>query len=290
MALRTGVVTRRSLLVGGLASAAQKPAEPPPPDFLCPMDRDVRSQGPGKCPRCGMKLVANLPDPESYRLRVTAQPSPVRAGKPAKFEFTVLHPKSGAAVREFEIVHERIFHLFLIGQDLSFFAHEHPEQQPGGTFRFETVLPRAGAYRLVADCYPKGGTPQFLTHSLFTAGSRLAPPPTLAPDLAPKRGENISVEFRSEPASPLAGQETQLHFRIAPAEGLELYLGASGHLLTASDDLVDLVHDHPFLVNGGDIQFNVIFPRPRTYRVWVQFQRQGVVNTVAFNVPVTELR
>jgi len=32
-------------------------------EFTCPMDRDVRSKTPGKCPRCGMTLVANLPDP-----------------------------------------------------------------------------------------------------------------------------------------------------------------------------------------------------------------------------------
>lgn len=275
--------------MGGAARAAQKVAEPPPADFLCPMDRDVRSAGPGKCPRCGMKLVANLPDPESYRLRVTAQPSPLRAGKPTRFEFAVLHPKTGAVVREFEIVHERIFHLFLISQDLSYFAHEHPEPTASGTFLFETTLPRPGAYRLVADCYPKGATPQFLTQTIFTAGARLEPPPEIAANLTPQRAQNISVELRTEPA-PLAGQETQLHFRIAPADGLEQYLGAWGHLLTASDDLVDLIHDHPFLVNGGDLQFNVIFPRPRTYRVWVQFQRQGVVNTVKFDVPVSELR
>jgi hypothetical protein len=36
--------------------------------------------------------------------------------------------------------------------------------------------------------------------------------------------------------------------------------------------------------------FNVIFPRARTYRVWIQFQRKGVVNTVAVNIPVTELK
>jgi len=34
------------------------------------------------------------------------------------------------------------------------------------------------------------------------------------------------------------------------------------------------------------MQFSLIFPRARTYRVWVQFQRQGVVNTAHFDVPV----
>lgn len=85
--------------------------------------------------------------------------------------------------------------------------------------------------------------------------------------------------------------KTLLFFRVDPAEGLEKYLGAWGHMLAASEDLVDMIHNHPFLGEGGpQIQFNLIFPRAVVYRLWVQFQRQGVVNTVRFDVPVTELK
>ncbi len=31
-------------------------------------------------------------------------------------------------------------------------------------------------------------------------------------------------------------------------------------------------------------------PRESLYRVWVQFERQGTVNTVAFTVPVSRLK
>ena len=34
----------------------------------------------------------------------------------------------------------------------------------------------------------------------------------------------------------------------------------------------------------------MIFPREGVYRVWVQFQNKGEVNTMAFNVPVKQLR
>ena len=83
-------------------------------------------------------------------------------------------------------------------------------------------------------------------------------------------------------------------FRVTPEQGVERYLGAWGHMLVASADLVDMTHNHPITTadsSGGagkDIQFNVAFPRAGVYRVWVQFQRLGVVNTVAFNVPVEE--
>ena len=60
-------------------------------------------------------------------------------------------------------------------------------------------------------------------------------------------------------------------------------------MLAASSDLIDLLHIHPFLVKGGDIQFNILFPRPGLYRIWTQFQRSGVVNLVVFTVQVKAL-
>ena len=65
-----------------------------------------------------------------------------------------------------------------------------------------------------------------------------------------------------------------------------------GHMLAASFDLIEMIHIHPYLApdssghSDKQLQFNMTFPRAGVYRVWVQFQRKGVVNTVAFNVPV----
>ena len=262
-------------------------------DFICPMDRDVRSAQAGKCPRCGMKLVANLPEPQEYRVDLKTSPRPLRAGAKARIDFTVRHPKTDAVVREFELMHERLFHLFVISGDLSFFAHEHPGQSSSGAFRFRTTLPKPGLYRVAADFYPKGATPQMVSKTLITAGSGpadVAVAPRLEADLGPQQGSNLKVELVMEPREPLAGKETLLFFRVSPGEGIEQYLGAWGHMLAASDDLLDIVHDHPLYVTLPRIQFNVIFPRERMYRVWVQFQRAGVVNTLAFNVPVRALR
>ena len=76
-----------------------------------------------------------------------------------------------------------------------------------------------------------------------------------------------------------------------PDDGLEPYLGAWGHMLAVSEDLVDLVHTHPFIADGGPtVQFNLVFPRPGLFRIWTQFQRQGVVNTLHFDVPVRALQ
>jgi hypothetical protein len=112
----------------------------------------------------------------------------------------------------------------------------------------------------------------------------------LAPALAPVRAENLTASVRLDPSPAVAGLETRMFFTLDPAAGLEPWLGAWGHMLAVSDDLIDMMHLHPFLADGGPIvQFNAIFPRPRLYRLWVQFQRQGTVNTVAFTIPVRAL-
>ncbi len=256
-------------------------------DWVCPMDPDVHAAAPGKCPRCGMTLVASLPVALEYPVRVETEPAVLRPGQPVDLTFLIFDPKTNQPVRKYEIVHEKLFHLFIVSRDLSFFVHDHPEVQPDGSFRFRAVFPRPGEYRLLCDFYPAGGTPQMIARTLIVPGEAVRPA-ALKPDLAPKESENLRVELRTEPPQPLAGQKTMLFFKLSPADGLEPYLGASGHMLVASEDLIDMIHTHP--AYAGPEQFNVIFPRPGIYRVWVQFQRLGVVNTAAFNVNAAELR
>jgi hypothetical protein len=256
--------------------------------YVCPMDPDVRSNQPGKCPRCGMTLRAGLPEPVEYRMDFSVTPRPVKPNQKTTFAFTVRDPWKNRPVRNFQIVHERLFHMFVVGQNLEFFVHDHPTLRPDGTFVYDIALPQAGMYRILGDFYPDGATPQLIAKTLIVPGPAPAPV-SLTRDYAPNDAANMRVSFRTEPPEPISGMRTQLHFHIEPAEGLELYLGAWGHMLAASDDLIDLIHTHPFLANGGDIQFNVDFPRARAYRVWVQFQRKGVVNTVRFDVPVKDL-
>jgi heavy metal-binding protein len=276
-----------ALLAAGLLCAQQAI------EFTCPMDRDVRSKTPGKCPRCGMPLVANLPEPVEYPVDLRVDPPQIPSARPVALEFRIADPATGAPVKQFEIVHEKLFHLFIVSQDLQYFAHLHP-QFDGAAFRLDTVLSKPGTYRLLADFYPTGGTPQLVPKTITTAGYMTPLEtgiPRLAPDLSPKQAENLTAELKLDPPQPIAGKKTMLFVHLTPAEGLEPFIGAWAHLLAVSDDLVDTIHDHPFIANGGpDMQFNIFFPREAAYRVWIQFQRKGVVNTVAFTIPVTALR
>jgi hypothetical protein len=278
--------------------------QPPPPtpadpevEFVCPMDKDVRSPVPGKCPRCGMTLVAGIPDAHEFPVRITTAPKILKAGEENLLTFHIEDPVTEKTVDDFEIMHEKLFHLFLISQDLQFFRHVHPIMQSDGTFDLDVKFPHPGLYRVLSDFYPKGATPQLIANTLFVPGVGMKMVPAkLTADLAPNKTENMEVSLTTEPPQPIAGMKTLMFFRLTPNDGIEPYIGAMGHMLAASADLIDLMHTHPFLVSdpeGGtvkQIQFNLIFPREGIYRVWVQFQRKGVVNTAVFNIPVTVLK
>jgi hypothetical protein len=286
---------RRDVLkLVGLAGLAARGQEPPEAEveWVCPMDPDIREKRAGQCPRCRMDLVAGIPPFEEYPLRLEMTPGAWRAGQKVRMKFEVVHPKTGRRVRDFLLVHERYFHLFVVSADLNYFAHEHPEPQADGTFLFETTLPKAGLYRVLGDFYPKGGTPQLAVKTILSGGAGVSSldVPRLGPVQAEARGVNLSARLRLEPAEPVAGWKTLLFFELSESEGLEQYLGAWGHLLCASADLIDLIHTHPFLADGGPkLQFNVMFPRAGMHRLWPQFQRKGEVNTLRFDLRVREI-
>jgi hypothetical protein len=255
------------------------------------MDPDIRAYTAGACRRCGMKLVAGIPDPVAFHLDVRAVPAAPRPGQPSVLQFLVHDPWKDRPVRNFNIVHERLFHAFVVSEDLEFFAHGHPLLVADGVFQYPIVFPEAGIFRVLADFYPESATPQLTTTTVIVPG--MAPGPArVGHDYSPKRGTNIGVSLESIPEAPVAGNRTQLRVTLDAESGLQKYLGAWGHLLAVSDDLIDMMHEHPYRGDGGSqIEFALVFPRARPYRIWMQFQRDGVVNTVRFDVPVsTEAR
>jgi hypothetical protein len=257
--------------------------------FICPMDPDVRSNQPGTCRRCGMKLREGIPEPVEFHLGLTLTPRAAKPNQPEQIKFSVHDPWKDRPVTTFQIVHEKLFHMFVVSQDLQFFLHDHPVLQPNGEFLYTLAFPKPGMYRVLGDFYPDGATPQLIAKTVIVAGTPPAPA-QLPRDYSTKQSENMQVEMTTDPPQPIAAQKTQIYFRLTPADGLEKYIGSWSHMLAASDDLIDMIHTHPFIADGGpQIQFSLEFPRARTYRIWVQFQRKGVVNTAHFDVPVKEL-
>ena len=230
------IVRLLTLLLGGSLCAQETV-------YVCPMDPDVRSNKPGVCTRCGMKLATGIPEPAEYAMDLTVSPRVPKPQQPAKLNITVRDPWKDRPVKSFQIVHEQLFHLFVVSQDMQFFVHDHPNFEPDGDFSYGLSFPKAGMYRLLGDFYPDGATPQLIPKTVFVPGTPMAPV-TLPRDYSTKDTENMQVELVTDPPRPIAHVKTMMFFKVKPADGLELLLGAWGHMLVASDDLIDMVHTH----------------------------------------------
>jgi len=279
--------------------------------YACAMHPDVMSDKPGKCPKCAMTLVrTRRPEMAEYEVKLATTPAVVKPGKKFRLSFLISHPKSRELVKEFNIVHDKPFHLFVVSQDLTYFAHIHPQQQADGGFTIETMVPKAGSYIIYCDIFPVGGMPQVAHLNLITAGfdgDLFSSQAQLEPDkILTKTLDGVRFELTLNPPEPIGGRPATLKYHLTdektggPVTDLQPYLGAWGHTLILSEDVSDYIHSHPTemipdgvdrtkIYGGPDVSFDAFFPRPGRYRVWSQFQRQGQLITVSFTIGVRRL-
>jgi hypothetical protein len=250
-------------------------------EYTCPMHADVRTNAPGKCPKCEMALVSVIPAvPEDFRLIVNTTPKTPKTGEKIQLRFSVLNPRTGQQVKDFNLLHNKLFHLFIISQDLVEFQHIHPRQESDGKFVVETTLTRGGNYKVYSDFHPAEGVPQVLqsnirtagySNDLFASGAKILTDASLVKmvegqHITRENAANIGVEFdslkrkdlnplkielRLEPQEIIAGKPVLLTYQLfdsktgQPVSDLSPYLGAMGHTLILSEDQTDYVHTHP---------------------------------------------
>jgi Heavy metal binding domain len=328
---RTWIAFALMLLVASALTAAllqnapQAPAQSTNEEtaYLCPMHPDYTMDVAGKCPRCGMALVrAAAYDVRDYRLDFRTIPPVVVAGQKATLRFKISHPSFNATIEKFEVVHDRQYHLFVISQDMEYFQHLHPEQRPDGTWTIDLTLPKAGYYKVLSDFLPSGGSTQFIARPLVTAGytgDLAADSAHLVPDTLHKTTvDDLTADVSFDPPKFVAGLYGHLTFHLTdtrtgrPVTDLQTYLGAFGHTLIMSEDMVDYVHSHPIdistsdengpkqfmlptgvdpetLRGGPEVTFEGLMPKPGRYRAWTQFRRNNKLYTFAttFDVGAT---
>ncbi len=283
-------------------------------DYTCPMHPDVHQAQEGLCPRCGMPLSSVKPSViGEYQLKVISLPRSPKVGEKVQLRFVISEPQTGARVKRFVVNHEKLFHLFIISQDLADYQHIHPQLEPDGSFVVETVLPRTGLYKLHSDFFPIGGTSQVIHRELTTAGygrgraAMAAPPPHLTPDATLTKtidGMKINLSLgNGDGVAPVAGLFVPLKYRLtdahtgAPVQDLQPYLGAWGHTLILNADQSEYLHSHPTEMLPGSVEqasmrggplveFGAMFPEAGDYRIWTQFQRAEKIVTVSFTIRV----
>jgi hypothetical protein len=299
--------------VGSVGESAAPPEEAASTQavtgWFCPMHPDVTSDTAGKCKKCGMALLAGDPfETREYELDFETSPPAVKAGVPFSMIFNVRHPRSGTLIKDFAIVHDRPYHLFVVSQDMTSFQHIHPIAQSDGSWSVEVTLPKPGYYRVLSDFLPTGGSPQFLGRTLVTSdfdGDLFSQAARLQTDeVLRKTVDGITAEVKLDPPKLIAGRNGHLAFTLTDATtgagltDLQPYLGAFGHTLVLSEDLVDYVHSHPTEdpesdisrgFGGPRISFEGYMPRAGRYRAWTQFLRHGQLTTFSFTFTVFTL-
>ncbi|AFZ23508.1 hypothetical protein Cylst_1208 [Cylindrospermum stagnale PCC 7417] len=207
-----------------------------------------------------------------------------------------IRDSAGKAVSKFDTFQEKLMHLIVVREDLASFDHVHPDYKGNGRFEVNASFPTPGSYTLISDYKPSGNKESVSLMKLTIPGSTPLPK-----DLEKFEKTKIlsSTKVNLTPADKTikAGKEVTLKFDIKdaknnqPIKDLQPYLGEKGHLviIKSSSPLTvsDYIHAHALKdTPEGQVQFMTKFPQAGTYKIWMQFNRNGKINTADFWVNV----
>jgi hypothetical protein len=206
-----------------------------------------------------------------------------------------IQDSTGNPVNKFEIFQEKLMHLIVVSDDLRFFDHIHPEYKEKGRFEVTANFPESGNYTLFSDYKPTGNK-EIVSLMNITIPGTIPLPKNLEKFTKTKIISDTKVNLNISTPKIKAGQEIKLTFDLKdqknqPIKDLQPYLGKKGHLviIKSSSPLTvsDYIHAHA-LENSidGKIEFHTKLPKQGTYKMWVQFNRNGQVKTADFWVNV----
>ncbi len=288
-----------------------------PQRYVCPMrcEPGKTYNAPGRCSVCNMYLKKMT---DEYSVEAKSLTGVLEPGG-STLRITIRDP-AGAVVENLEVVHEKVLHLLMVSDDLSWYAHEHPVAQSDGSFRLSFKFPRGGEYVLFHDFSPSGADRQVVPVTLRVQGLSPAPIPLVVDVESAKQVDGYTI--RLDTSGPIyAGGEAVLSYSISqrgrPVADLEPYLGAIGHLVLISRDLKHFVHSHPLgrehtsrghhedaqrgagghdkhsehggFVAGSTrsvVSFHAPFPEAGLYKAWAEFKHRGRILTVPFVIDV----
>lgn len=215
----------------------------------------------------------------------------IPAGPTVPLRFQILGP-DGTPVTGYQTKHDKDLHLIVVRRDLTGFQHVHPTLAQDGTWSVPVDLSAAGEYRVFADFTPNG-------HDAgLTLGADLAVPGSYDPRPLPAPagtaevvdGYRVTLDGRL-----VAGQDSELTLTVskdgAPVTDLQPYLAAYGHLVALRAGDLAYLHVHPagepgdgVTPAGPDITFYATAPSAGDYRLFLNFQHDGVVRTAEFTL------
>jgi len=223
-----------------------------------------------------------------YSLKLVEATGP--AEKPTDIRFTI--SSNGQPITAFDPEQTKLMHFYLIRSDLSGFQHLHPTMDAVGTWSVTAGAEPAGSYRIYV---------QFIPHVAAAAGALiLSTPLTLgttaaAETLLPAAGTTAEVDgYTVEVSGALkAGTESALKVTMSKAgkqvTDLQPYLATYAHITAIRAGNLAFAHIHPdggaATGNGGPtLLVHADLPEPGSYRMFIQFQTNGILHTAALTI------
>jgi hypothetical protein len=219
---------------------------------------------------------------DGYRL--VLDHSSTAPARQAPLTFRIIGPDD-EPLRSYTTTHDKDLHLIAVRRDLTGFQHVHPQLGSGGTWTTRVDL-TAGAWRVFADFDPAGEVaPLTLGTDLLVSGS--VDPQPLPEHSATATVDDYSVTLKG---TLTPGTDSQLTVSVSrdgrPVTDLQPYLAAYGHLVALRQGDLAYLHVHPDgepgdgrTQAGPAIVFHTVAPSAGTYRLYLDFQHEGVVRT-----------
>src|SRR3954449_7393293 len=216
-----------------------------------------------------------------YTLHATGS---LPAGAATPVSFRILGP-DGQPVTAYDPAHDEDLHLIAVRRDLTGYQHVHPELAADGTWTIPLDL-TAGTWRLFADFDPAGDDAALVLGADVAVAGEYAPQPLPQPSTtAEVDGYTVTLDGQMVP-----GQESELTLSVnrdgQPVTDLQPYLAAYGHLVALRDGDLAYLHVHPagepgdgVTPAGPGITFYADVPSAGDYRLFLDFQHNGVVRT-----------
>ncbi len=259
--------------------------------FACPMHPEVKGKEGDTCTKCGMKLEKVLSG-RNVTTMFKALPKKITAKEPIAVKFTLQDELNEKTTVELDETHEKKIHLIAVSDDLSWFDHIHPEQTPDGSYSVAETFPHGGDFILYADYKPHDQSQRTDKFFLKVEGTPVKSIKHDQPKLTSKVDGFTVAITNGDDLLTKTHQELKITVekdgKILKPSDIENYLGAIAHIVLISQQGKEYIHIHPESNDTATMSAHMNVQNAGSYRMWIQFQTDGVVHTADFTINVKE--
>jgi len=266
----------------------------------------------GSDPMSGMSGMSGTERPAITAAEAGVNARPVLTGalvpgSTVRIAYRFTDARSGAALTDLRVEHERPVHLIVVRNDLSGFQHIHPAPTGApGEYAVDATFAAPGTYLLYAG-FTRGGGQDIVAREEIVVGQPSSTASLTSSRVPVLAAPDVRVTLDA-PGPVRAGAESRFVLRLedprtgSPLRDLASYLGAPAHVVILDERAGSFAHTHgestgasaghagmatmqgPY---GPEIEFHHTFPRPGPYKIWGQFQTaDGRVITADFVIDV----